>query len=476
MVTAPPDTAAVSIQDTVPSGPAADMEAAPTPEPGIHAEALRRELDWFQRVLDVRLRRHFDKPGEIEDPWLIEPPVHPVESYYGHLVAHYQFIPLERAVLCLALAPQLRPHLLDVFFTRNSTFDREFTEFGGTTDGSGRGFQPTGETALFVLAGDDLKQRLAVQSLFDPEHIFSAHDVLTLDETGVKDNPWTGALRLSDEIADLVTRGFVRKPKFGTNFPAKEISTGLEWDDLVLPVDTMEQVLDIKAWIQHGETMLGELELGRRLKPGFRTLFFGPPGTGKTLTATLLGKITGLPVYRIDLSMVVSKYIGETEKNLERVFSKAEHRNWILFFDEADALFGKRTQVSDAHDRFANQEVSYLLQRVEDYAGVVILASNLKTNLDEAFTRRFQSTILFPLPGESERLSLWRTAFSAHTELAPDISLEDIAAQYELSGGAIQNVVRYATLQALNRGARTIRAADVQQGVRKEFQKEGRTL
>src|SRR5690606_1665724 len=145
----------------------------------------------------------------------------------------------------------------------------------------------------------------------------------------------------------------------------------------------------------------------KRLNPGFRVLFHGPPGTGKTLTASLLGKYTGKEVYKIDLSMVVSKFIGETEKNLANLFDKAENKDWILFFDEADALFGKRTNVRDAHDKYANQEVSFLLQRTETYAGLVILATNFKNNIDDAFARRFQSHIYFPSPAFGERLKIW---------------------------------------------------------------------
>jgi SpoVK/Ycf46/Vps4 family AAA+-type ATPase len=250
----------------------------------------------------------------------------------------------------------------------------------------------------------------------------------------------------------------------------------MDWDDLVLDPYTMDQVLEIKAWIEYGDTLLHDLGLGKKLKPGYRSLFYGPSGTGKTLTATLLGKMTHRDVYRIDLSLVVSKYIGETEKNLEKVFQQAEHKDWILFFDEADALFGKRTKITDAHDRFANQEVSYLLQRVEDYAGVVILASNFKSNLDEAFTRRFQSIIHFPMPNQSERHRLWQNAFSEKTPLGENIHLTDIAVKYELAGGSIMNVVRYATLMALKRGTRLITYDDLLNGLRKEFQKEGKTL
>ena len=222
--------------------------------------------------------------------------------------------------------------------------------------------------------------------------------------------------------------------------------------------------------------MMEDWGLKKRIKPGFRVLFYGAPGTGKTFTAALLGKYTGREVYRIDLSMVVSKYIGETEKNLSNVFDKAENKNWILFFDEADALFGKRTGVNDAHDRYANQEVSFLLQRIESYDGLVVLSTNLKRNMDEAFTRRFQSIIYFPIPQAEERVRLWENTFSSKTKLDSRIHLGEIASKYDLSGGAIVNVVQYCSLMAMKRGSNTIDYDDLLEGIRMEFQKEGKSL
>ena len=171
------------------------------------------------------------------------------------------------------------------------------------------------------------------------------------------------------------------------------ITTDQSWNDLDLTEKAIKQVEQIKAWLMASDNV------EKKLKPGYRSLFYGPPGTGKTLTAALIGKEFDRPVYKIDLSKLVSKYIAETEKNLETIFDRAEGKGWILFFGEADPLFGKRTGVKDAHDKYSNQEVSHLLQRMEDYNGLVILATNMKSNIDSAFTRRFNSIIHFSLPG-----------------------------------------------------------------------------
>jgi SpoVK/Ycf46/Vps4 family AAA+-type ATPase len=243
----------------------------------------------------------------------------------------------------------------------------------------------------------------------------------------------------------------------------------------VLDTYALEDVHEILAWLKHKKVLLHDWGLARRIKAGYRALFYGPPGTGKTMTAALLGKSTGHKVYKIDLSQIVSKYIGETEKNLASIFDQAENSNWILFFDEADALFGRRSLSKDAKDRYANQEVAYLLQRIEEFTGVAILATNFKGNIDEAFTRRFQAMIYFPMPNEAQRLRLWRDAFTGPLPISPQIDWDNIAQQYEVSGGAIINVLRYCALTAVQRTKPLITAEDVHQGVRRELRKEGKS-
>jgi SpoVK/Ycf46/Vps4 family AAA+-type ATPase len=233
---------------------------------------------------------------------------------------------------------------------------------------------------------------------------------------------------------------------------------------------------EIKDYVRHGRNLKDKFQFGKKIKPGFKVLFTGPPGTGKTLTASLLGKYCEMDVYRVDLSMVVSKYIGETEKNLSRVFDSAETKNWILFFDEADALFGKRSNTSDSHDRYANQEVSFLLQRMEDFDGLVILSSNFKKNIDEAFFRRFQLVLDFELPNAHQRYILWEKSKTNQFEYDKDVDLESLAEQHELSAASIVNILHYSILKCLGRKDNVIRLKDIQAGLRMERIKEGKSI
>ncbi len=381
-------------------------------------------------------------------------------------------------LVSLALLPHLSPDFFDKTIQQNLPTSGDFPQLGGTRGKNFRGFLPTGETALFLLAGDDLEKRLEVQQLFSEDHFFAKKKILWLEDVPEGEPRMSGRIILSQEYVDMLTVGHVAKPRFSLNFPAQLLETGMEWDDLVLNDETLGQIKELEAWVKHSGTLMNDWGMGRKLKPGYRVLFYGPPGTGKTLTASLLGKYTGKEVYKIDLSMVVSKYIGETEKNLANLFAKAESKDWILFFDEADALFSKRTNVKDAHDKYANQEVSYLLQRVENYDGLVILATNFKTNLDDAFVRRFQSIIQFPMPKPAERQHIWQRAFPPQVALSKDVHFATLAQKFEMTGAEIMNVVQFCCLQALARDpARpTISYNDLTEGIQREFTKGGKLI
>ena len=258
---------------------------------------------------------------------------------------------------------------------------------------------------------------------------------------------------------------------------ARKIMPRYDWEDIVLPADQVALLGEIVATVRGRPLVLEEWGLGRKLVSGqgVTTLFAGPPGTGKTMAAEIIAGELGLDLYKIDLSTIVSKYIGETEKNLERIFTEAESSNAILFFDEADALFGKRSEVRDSHDRYANIEISYLLQRMEAYDGVTILATNLRANLDDAFTRRLQFAVDFPFPEEQDRLRMWQTLFPPDVPCEPDLDFGLLARRFKLAGGSIRNIIVSAAYLAASDGRR-VSMGVLLHGTRRELQKMGRLV
>ena len=281
-----------------------------------------------------------------------------------------------------------------------------------------------------------------------------------------------GLVDISDLIAACRRQS---QPAFGRL--AQKIPPLYTWEDIVLPEDVRAQLQEICQRVRHRQRVWAEWGFDRKLSQGkgVNALFAGPSGTGKTMAAEVIANELGLDLYKIDLSGVVSKYIGETEKNLDRIFSAAEHANAILFFDEADALFGKRSEVRDSHDRYANIEISYLLQKMEQYQGIAILATNLRQNLDESFVRRLAFTVNFPFPDEASRLRIWQGIWPEATPRSDDVDLSFLAKQFKLSGGNIKNAVLAAAFLAAEHGSE-VRMAHLLQAIRREYQKMGKVI
>jgi hypothetical protein len=256
---------------------------------------------------------------------------------------------------------------------------------------------------------------------------------------------------------------------------AQRLKPLYRWNQLVLPARQMELVRFIARHVQYRRQVMEEwrFETLRSRGRGCAALFSGPSGTGKTMAAEVVANELQMDIYRIDLAGVVSKYIGETEKNLARIFREAEHSDAILFFDEADALFGKRSEVKDAHDRYANIEINYLLQQIENYEGLAILATNLRQHLDEAFLRRIHIVVEFPMPSVEHRLRIWRQSFPPEAPLAPDVDFQFMARQFDFAGGNIANVCLSAALLAAEQGG-PIAMRHVIQATRRELEKVGK--
>jgi AAA+ superfamily predicted ATPase len=284
---------------------------------------------------------------------------------------------------------------------------------------------------------------------------------------------------LRGERADLDLADLYAACRCQSNRKLGELALKIEphygWQDLILPADKLAQLQEICSHARHRQRVFGDWGFDRKLShgKGLSALFSGPPGTGKTMAAEVIARDLQVDLYKIDLSGVVSKYIGETEKNLSRIFREAETSNAILFFDEADALFGKRTEVSDAHDRYANIETSYLLQKMEEYEGIVILATNLRENMDEAFTRRLRFIVEFPFPDEANRLFIWKNHFPSEAPLSEAIDYQFLARKFPIAGGNIKNIVLSAAFYAAEDGGK-IEMEHILRGTRREFEKVGK--
>jgi AAA+ superfamily predicted ATPase len=435
------------------------------------------EIDYLKRLIEYRL----DNPSGQDAPPL--PPIAgftlPIKDFIikNKLGDNADLISL----LLIGLAPHVAPHLFDEAIQSRLNEANNFPAIGGVRGKNFRGLLPTGQTALYLLAGGDVERHRTVSRLFWSDQYLAKKKILWLEDLPHGEPVMSGKIIMATDYTDLFVLGTAAPPNFGAGFPAKKIGTKLSLADIVMNEEVKAHYLNLKTWIDNNESLTTDWDKKERLRKGFRVLFYGPPGTGKTLTANILGTETKKEVYRVDLSMVVSKYIGETEKNLELLFARAEDKNWILFFDEADAIFGKRTGVRDAHDKYANQEVSYLLQRIEDYNGMVILATNMKNNIDDAFIRRFNDIVKFTIPDENQRAEIWQKSFPEDAEFG---DIHDRVKKYELTGGNIVNVIHFASIRAVQKRSEQKKAdrskklqlhlEDVVEGIKREYIKEGR--
>lgn len=259
---------------------------------------------------------------------------------------------------------------------------------------------------------------------------------------------------------------------------ARKLTPKYTWNDIILPEDRLQQLKEMCSFVNYRSVVYDTWGFDQKLSlgKGLNVLFAGPPGTGKTMAAEIIANDLGLDVYKIDLSMVVSKYIGETEKNLAKIFAEAESSNAILFFDEADALFGKRSEVRDAHDRYANIEIGYLLQRMEEYAGVVILASNFRKNMDDAFVRRLHFAVEFPMPDEQDRRRIWEGVWPHRTPRNSDVDFSLLAHKFEIAGGNIRNIALGSAFLAAADDVGEVRMRHVVRATRREYQKMGKVV
>jgi ATP-dependent 26S proteasome regulatory subunit len=422
--------------------------------PGSGIEQLQRELQ--QVLLHRRLRHSALYLHNIEALFNKEGNALPDASA---IFRRFSESSIPVFVTCLPLTPW-RPLLRD---QKTLTFEFPDLQFNDRliwwrTCAQGLGCSvdtPTAEllAARFVLSGGQIKN--AVTSAVDLNEFQEAES-----RTLSADDLMAAARAQSDQTLGTLSL---------------RVKTIYTWEDLVLPKTTLKQVKEIAASIRYRHIVYSDWGFDKRIAygKGLKVCFAGPSGTGKTMTAGVIARDLGFDLYKIDLSSVVSKYIGETEKALDRIFRAAHASNAILFFDEADALFGKRSEVKDAHDRYANIEVAYLLTKLEEHEGAVILATNLGKNIDDAFSRRMHYTVEFPLPGEPHREQLWRGMFPPEAPLSPDVDFGFLAKQFQISGGDIKNVVLAAAFLAAQDG-KVVTMKQIVSALARQMSKRGR--
>lgn len=442
-----------------------------------NALIISEETEWFSRILDSRIRKLEDEVQEtLYFSEALPPDLSQKNSAYADLVNNYGLGAAERLFLIGSLLPHISPETYTSRLRdKESSLKIRYPKLGGYFDATFTNFVPTLQTIVYLLGGEDLSAMLYNHLFLVEKSILIQEQMITLSPVSTSEdttNMRNHAVQLAPEYVDYLISGKKPRPDFGRAFPATLISTGLDWEQLVVKPAVRKELERIMRWEKNSLELLSKTN--QKLNSSFTCLFHGPSGGGKTLAVQLLGKNLGIDVFRIDLSMVVSKYIGETEKNLAYLFDRAKGKNWILFFDEADALFGKRTDISDSKDKWANLEMSYLLQRMEEHNGLTILASNFKNNIDNAMTRRFQSVIFFNRPGKEERIELWKRLLPPPFQYHPKLNFEQLA-KYEITGGNIINIVKAVCLEAVARDSEMIESQDLADAITREFNKENRS-
>jgi ATPase family protein associated with various cellular activities (AAA)/winged helix domain-containing protein len=437
-----------------------------------HVAQLRRALAALSAVLGARLAdrlpaRPTPLPVGEELPPLSGPEALPDVAAFagdGPLGTVVGDVPLDCAdalILTAALAPDV---------------DERYASLLGLL--SGRPGTPTGLTGEGArnLAARTFAGRIAAAEHLAPHAPLRAAGLVSLEPAG-EDGLLAGRLRIDPDVATWVL-GRVREiPDGSAAFPAVPMTTVRTLADVVVPADVRTLLTGLIARIRDRRRIVVDWGFGGHHDgaAGVVALFHGPPGTGKTLAAAVVAREARIPAFRIDLSMLVSKYIGETEKNLARVFDLAERSDCALVFDEADAIFGRRTDVGEARDRYANQEISYLLQRIERHAGVVVLTTNLLANVDAAFLRRIGVVVPFPEPTQVERRQLWEQVFPAALPVARPLDVDRLAERFELTGAQIRDAALEAAYLAADDG-QVVTGEHLLAGVRRQYAKSGLML
>ncbi len=434
--------------------------------PSKNIELIGTEFHWMASRIDHLLHKNVSE-------FLPLPPVDEATAY-GKFITEQGFTDADRVMLSLAFISLFNPTILSPFAVLFSNPEKK-SRFGGIFSEQEAQFYPTVRTAIFLLAGDDPEMMNYYVSYFNSRHLlFTSNVLLTASPEGNK-TFLNQQLIFNDQFIPTILHGAAPSLDGDSGFPAKRGKRTHTMKDVVLDEKTITELAKLHRFARNMKKLWG-LPNSSKYRQNFIGIFSGDPGTGKSHTAEAIGNELNLPVYKVNFAQLVSKYIGETEKNLERIFDRFSGQPTILFFDEAESIFSKRIEVKDSHDKHSNNEQSFLLQKIEEYNGIVILATNvqnLSQYFDKAFQRRIRQIVTFSFPEYPERLRLWENALSPPFNYEDGL-LERLAKNYQFSGGGIYNIISEGVIEALDKDTELITFQLLEQAMMDEFKKTGR--
>ncbi|BDD05240.1 ATP-binding protein [Aureibacter tunicatorum] len=428
-------------------------------------QALMHTKAWLVEIIGFRLNNFSDESKshsniyDIRKQFAME-----TNSHWDEISKSFNLTLSEQFLLSAIFFSQFEPQLFIELFSQeelNVYFQKDKQRLIPTLNL---------RSIIYLLSGEDYLNRAVYLNQLAQSVLFKER-ILIMDEndsTSFED----AVLAIHPAYYQYLLNGKKPKLEVSAEFPAIQLTTNKTMDDLVLKDSVKDQLDLLMDFVRHKNAMYSNESFKQKVKEGYVAMLYGPPGTGKTMSVAAMGKELGVDVYAVDLSRIVSKYIGETEKNLEKVFARLEDKDCILFFDEADALFGKRTEVKDSKDRYANQEVAYLLQKIEQFKGLVLLASNYNQNLDKAFRRRILTSIFMAPPSEKERLILWEKALPENFRYEPEGLPAYLAKEHSVTGANIANVIKLSCLRAHTLNTQQIDKKTIEYFIKLELDKE----
>ncbi|MGE6219433.1 ATP-binding protein [Nubsella zeaxanthinifaciens] len=408
----------------------------------LNLKTLNEELAWLEQVINCTLQSYFNQ-DQSQNCWQdIQAPTLDNQSAYGSFVLNHSLDSESRLALALAIAPNLKPQLLDAFLTKNTIIDNNFSEFGGYKDVHHNGFLPTFQTLLFILSIKDSVLSTKVFELLQPEHVLRAKEVLQFVEMAKHLPKLNAVIALNTNGLNYFLTGKLVDQIIGKQL-GDLLVTPLNWQDLVLTPNTADELVEILEWYRHRQTLMQDWDLHQKLKPGYRVLFYGAEGTGKRLAAAALGRELACNVYLVS-SEIFHLKSEDTVKKLKELFKLATQRNAILYFAHMEPM------VNRIKDEVPEKGDLLFLELLQNFPGLAILSINVdQQNIEKNLPSYFQNYIHFPKPNAQQRLRLWQNAFNGKLKLATDIDLAAIADKYELTGQSIDNILRYCAIKTV---------------------------